>query len=180
MMGYLSRDKVIGFLAHPTLALLKWQATSVRMCLIYHFQETKRRLSKKRRTVKTNAVQGIQKSHKCLAKVAQKGNHLFFWTVWATSPPGVSSQDCNIGSLVTRKRSTCFYDFCSCVFNSYSVFYSLFKSAITQKVQRITLNLFAVLFHFESTNYHNNICFVFNLLKSVLSRNGIAIAVGNS
>jgi len=44
-------------------------------------RKEKRRLSKKRRTVKRNAVQGIQRSHKCLAKVAQKGNHLFFLIV---------------------------------------------------------------------------------------------------
>ena len=51
-MGYLSRDKVIGFLAHPTLALLKWRTHLAGVCLIYRFRKEKRRLSKKRRTVK--------------------------------------------------------------------------------------------------------------------------------
>ena len=112
---YLSRDKVIGFLAHPTLALLKWRSHLAGVCLIYRFRKETRRLSKKRRTVKRNPVQRIQKSHKCLAKVVQKGNHLFFWIVWGTLPEGPDSQDRNFGSLVTRKRSACFHDFFSCV-----------------------------------------------------------------
>ena len=41
------------------------------------------------------------------------------------------------------------------------------------------MNLFAVLFHFESTKHHIDICLVFNLLRSVLSQNGIAVAISN-
>ena len=175
---YLSRDKVIGFLAHPTLALLKWRAHFAGVCLIYRSRKEKRRLSKKRRTVKRNPVQRIQRSHKCLAKVAQKGNHLFFWIVWGTLPEGPDSQDRNFGSLVTRKRSACFHDFFSCVL--VTLYFVLCSKVL---VERWKVK-FWICLQFSFTLNPQNIttiiiCLAFNLLRSVLSQNGIAIAIGN-
>ena len=113
---YLSRDEVIGFLAHPTLALLKWRSHHLAgVFLIYRFRKEKRRLSKKRRTVKRNAVQGIQRSHKCLAKVAQMGNHLFFWIVWATLTWRRQYSRSQHWFFSNSEKVSLFYDFCTCV-----------------------------------------------------------------
>ena len=76
---YLSQDKVIGFLAHSTLALLKWQAPSVRMCLIYHFQESKKKVVKEKKDSKEECSLRIQRSHKCFGKSSAKGKQPLFW-----------------------------------------------------------------------------------------------------